>query len=62
MTEKASVPGPRRDLPMPHDRLVPGRRHTSPRQGFPQPLPLGTVNGEHRRAHRVRPHIAEDGA
>lgn len=58
MTEKASVPGVRGDLAMPDDRFAPGGDHALPRQGFPPTMPIGTANGE----HRMRLHLAEDGA
>ncbi|GAA4803215.1 DUF6042 family protein [Streptomyces ziwulingensis] len=43
MTEKASVPGPRRDLAMHNDWWVSGWEHVLPRQGFPLSMLVGTA-------------------
>lgn len=43
MTEKASVPGPRRDLAMHNDWWVSGWEHVLPRQGFPLTMLIGTA-------------------
>ncbi len=43
MTEKASVPGPRRDVAMHNDWWVSGWEHVLPRQGFPLTMLIGTA-------------------
>ncbi|MFC7220365.1 DUF6042 family protein [Streptomyces polyrhachis] len=43
MTEKASVPGPRRDMAMHNDWWVSGWEHVLPRQGFPLTMLIGTA-------------------
>lgn len=43
MTEKGSVPGPRRDLAMHNDWWVSGWEHVLPRQGFPLTMLIGTA-------------------
>ncbi|MEU1021294.1 DUF6042 family protein [Streptomyces sp. NPDC005904] len=43
MTEKASVPGPRRDLAMHNDWWASGWEHVLPRQGFPLTMLIGTA-------------------
>ncbi|MFJ3581713.1 DUF6042 family protein [Streptomyces sp. NPDC090127] len=43
MTEKASVPGSRRDLAMHNDWWVSGWEHVLPRQGFPLTMLIGTA-------------------
>ncbi|WP_052869782.1 DUF6042 family protein [Streptomyces niger] len=44
MTEKASVPGPRRDMAMHNDWWVSGWEHVLPRQGFPLTMLIGTAS------------------
>ncbi|MFD5748980.1 DUF6042 family protein [Streptomyces sp. NPDC127033] len=43
MTEKASMPGPRRDMAMHNDWWVSGWEHVLPRQGFPLTMLIGTA-------------------
>ncbi|MFC8175232.1 DUF6042 family protein [Streptomyces sp. NPDC057325] len=43
MTEKAHVPGPRRDMAMHNDWWASGWEHVLPRQGFPLTILIGTA-------------------